>query len=89
MARIRDLIFPRSLRFADDYEVYVDYGKGRPIKMNEHDATFIDVEKFLTGCVDSSKTMTNKKSNGITRTHTMNGRRNTTKHEWTTRSERR
>jgi hypothetical protein len=88
MARIRDLISRQSLRFADDYEVYVDYGKGRPVKMKENDATFMDVEKFLTGCIDSSKIMTNKNSNVISRTHTTNYHRNSNKHEWTTRSER-
>ncbi len=83
MARIRDLISPESLRFADDYEVYVDYGKGRPIKMNENETNFIDVEKFLTGRSDSSKKITNEKYNRIVETYTSN-RCNT--HEQTTRS---
>ncbi len=88
MARIRGLISSDFLRFADDYEVYVDYGKGRPVKMKENDATFIDIENFLTGRIDSSKAMTNKKSNGIPRTHTTNDRKNSNKREFSTRSER-
>jgi hypothetical protein len=32
MARIKGLIPLQSLRFADDYDVYVDYEKGRSVK---------------------------------------------------------
>jgi len=63
MARIKDLIPPQSLRFADNYDVYVDYGKGRPVKMNDNEATFIDVERFLIGQSNQSKTISNRKSN--------------------------
>ena len=38
-----------SSRFDDAYEVYVDYGKGRPVRMNNTEATFLDVKTFLTG----------------------------------------
>lgn len=45
----------QSAHFADDYEVYVDYGKGRPVKIHENETTFIDVQKFLTGRNDRSE----------------------------------
>ncbi|CAF1190055.1 unnamed protein product [Adineta steineri] len=51
----------QSSRFSDAYEVYVDYGKGKPIKMNKNEATFIDVEKFLIEQIDQKTMMTNKK----------------------------
>jgi hypothetical protein len=44
MTRTKGLIPLRSSRFADDYDVYVDYGKGRPVKMNNNEVTFINVE---------------------------------------------
>ena len=84
IARIRGLFSSDFVRFADDYEVYVDDGKGRPVKVKENDATFADIENFLTHCIDSPKLITNKKSNSMTRTD----RRNSTKREFSTRSER-
>lgn len=62
MSRIEDLIPRQSLRFADDYDVYVDYGKGKPVKMNNNETIFRDVEKFLLGRNDQSKHANNKKS---------------------------
>ena len=49
MDRTKGLAPCQTSRFADAYDVYVDYGKGQPIKMNDNEATFIDVEKFLIG----------------------------------------
>lgn len=63
MARTQGLIPRRSSPFADSYDVYVDYGKGQPVKMNTNEPTFIDVEKFLIGQSDQSKIVINNKFN--------------------------
>jgi hypothetical protein len=73
MTRTKGLIPLRSSRFADDYDVYVDYGKGRPVKMNNNEATFIDVEQFLVGHRDQSKMISTKISNGIMEINRANG----------------
>jgi len=83
MARIKGLISLQSLRFADDYDVYVDYGKGRPVKMNDNEATFIDVENFLIGQSDQSKMINNKKSNGIMGTNLANRNQSSIKNNYT------
>jgi hypothetical protein len=55
MARRKGSISPESSRFCDVYDVYVDYGKGEPVKMNNNETAFIDVEKFLIGKNKQSK----------------------------------
>ncbi|CAF3399144.1 unnamed protein product [Rotaria sp. Silwood1] len=65
MAQTKSLISSIFSQFADDYEVYVDYGKGRPIKMKNNEATFIDVEKFLIEQNRLPKSINNKKPNKI------------------------
>jgi hypothetical protein len=62
MDRTKSFIPLQSSPFADDYDVYVDYGKGQPVKMNNNESTFIDVEKFLIGQNDQSNIIMNKKS---------------------------
>lgn len=62
MARMQELVSLKNSQFADSYEVYVDYGKGQPVKMKNNEATFIDVEKFLIGHGDQWKMTNNKKS---------------------------
>ena len=62
MAQIKDLLSQQSSRFSDDYDVYVDYGKGRPVKMNNNEATFIDIEKFLAGLNEPSKKATHTRT---------------------------
>lgn len=47
MSQVEDFLRLHSYRFADNYDVYVDYGKGEPIKMSTNEETFLDVEKFL------------------------------------------
>lgn len=63
MPRIQDLISHQSLRFADDYDIYVDYGKGKPVKMSNDEETFLDVEKFLLEHADQSKKIQIRKHN--------------------------
>ncbi|CAF1251591.1 unnamed protein product [Rotaria sordida] len=72
MARIKSLISPKFSQFANDYDVYVDYGKGRPIKMNNNEATFIDVEQFLIDQNRLSKLINNKKPNEVLATNVTN-----------------
>jgi hypothetical protein len=60
MDRTKSFIPLQSSLFADDYDVYVDYGKGQPVKMNNNESTFIDVEKFLIGQNDQSNMIMNK-----------------------------
>jgi hypothetical protein len=72
MARIKGLIPPQSSRFVDTYDIYVDYGKGQPIKMNDNESILYDVEKFLLGQNDHTKLTITKKSNGITRRNSIN-----------------
>jgi hypothetical protein len=79
MARIKNLIPNRSLRFADDYEVYVDYGKGQPVKMKDNEATFIDVEKFLMGQYNQSNMVNSKKSDEIMEKNIVNGNKSSIK----------
>lgn len=64
MPRIEDLIASHSSAFADDYEVYVDYGQGRPVKMNTDEATFTDVERFLLNQFDSLTMLPDQRSRG-------------------------
>ncbi|CAF3216019.1 unnamed protein product, partial [Rotaria sp. Silwood2] len=72
MARTKSLISSEFSQFADDYDVYVDYGKGRPIKMNNNEAAFIDVEKFLMEQNHLPKSTHNKKSNEVLETNVTN-----------------
>lgn len=60
--RTQALIPQPNCCFADDYDVYVDYGKGQPIKMKNNEATFLDVERFLSGRNDKSKAAVQNKS---------------------------
>ena len=62
MPRIEDVIAPHPSAFADDYDVYVDYGQGRPVKMNNDEATFTDVERFLLKQFDSLKFFPDRRS---------------------------
>jgi hypothetical protein len=66
MARMKGLIPPQSSRFADIYDIYVDYGKGQPIQMNNNESIFIDVEKFLFEQNNQTK------SNAVNRTNLTN-----------------
>ena len=78
MARIEDLISSQAARFADDYEVYVDYDKGRPIKINENETTFIDIEKFLMRDTELPRMLTKRNSS--------HERKNEDRHKPTVRS---
>ena len=73
MARIKGLIPPQSSRFADTYDIYVDYGKGQPIKMNDNESILYRCRKisYLDKMITSKLTIT-KKSNGITRRNSIN-----------------
>ncbi|UJR26772.1 hypothetical protein I4U23_008086 [Adineta vaga] len=62
MARMKGLTSLPNSCFDDSYEVYVDYGKGQPIKMKNNEETFIDIEKFLNGHSDQLRMLNNKKS---------------------------
>lgn len=64
MAQTKGIVLFQSTTFADDYDVYVDYGKGRPIKMNYNEDVYRDVEYFLTGKNCILKSMNNNKING-------------------------
>lgn len=73
-------------RFADDYDVFVDYGKGRPIKINENETTFIDVEKFLMGHKELSSMLTKKNFNRTIGKNSFKERKNDERCRQTTRS---
>ena len=74
MNRLENPIPFQSARFADDYEVYVDYGKGRPVKIHENETVFIDVQKFLTGRNDRSEKQTKKNCHRLLGINTFSAR---------------
>ncbi|CAF4147567.1 unnamed protein product, partial [Rotaria magnacalcarata] len=72
MAQAKGLNALQYAKFADDYDVYVDYGRGEPIKMRNNEQVFIDVEKFLTEQTRLPKSINNIKSNGYLSTNVFN-----------------
>ncbi|CAF3211707.1 unnamed protein product [Rotaria socialis] len=72
MAQEKGLNALQYATFADDYDVYVDYGRGGPIRMRNNEQVFIDVEKFLTEQTRLPKSINNIKSYGYLSTNVFN-----------------